>query len=138
LAAIPEFLARADGLPRLQNVYGGFKFASVRQYDIGLKYQAIMQGQADVCVAFSTDGEILQDGLIVFDDDKHAFPPYQAAPVVRQDTLNRVPAIATALNKVAPLLDDATVRRANLAISGSAKREPADVVHEFLQTHGLG
>lgn len=138
LAVGPEFLKRPDGLPGLIKAYGGFRFKEIRQFDIGLRYQAILDNKADVCVAFSTDGSILQYDLVVFHDDKHFFPPYHVAPVVRMDTLQRAPQIKDALNKVAPLLDDATVRRINLAIDGSAKREPVDMAREFMQQHGLG
>lgn len=138
LAVGPEFVKRPDGLPGLIKAYGGFRFKEVRQFDIGLRYQAILERKADVCVAFSTDGAILQYDLVVFDDDKRFFPPYQVAPVVRMETLKGVPEIKDDLNKIAPLLDDATIRRINLAIDGSAKREPADMAREFLQQHGLG
>lgn len=137
LAVTPEFLNRPDGLRRLQETYGGFRFKQTIQVDIGLRYQALLDKRADVTVAFSTDGEIEEYKLIVFDDDRHAFPPYQAAPVVRDAALSRWPAIAPALNRAAPLLDDATMRGINLAIVGPQKREPADVAREFIAQHRL-
>ena len=136
IAVTAEFLNRPDGMPALRRTYGGFNFKEVRQFDIGLRYQALLDKRADVCVAFSTDGEILQYDLLVFEDDKHAFPPYHAAPVVRQDALQKTPQLAE-LNKLAPLLDEATIRAVNLVITGPQKREPADVAREFLQKHGL-
>ena len=135
LAVTAEFLNRPDGLPGLRRAYGGFDFKQIVQVDIGLRYQALLDKRADVAVAFSTDGEIAEYDLVVFVDDKHAFPPYQAAPVVRDAALQRYPAIAPALNKVAPLLDEATIRNINLQINGPQKREPADVVRDFLQKH---
>ena len=137
LAVTAEFLNRPDGLPALRRAYGGFNFKQIVQVDIGLRYQALIDKRADVAVAFTTDGEIDQYQLVVFDDDKHAFPPYQAAPVVRDDALQRFPGIAAALDAVTPLLDEATIRSVNLAINGPDKREPADVAHEFLQKHPL-
>lgn len=138
LAVTSEFLNRPDGLPALRRVYGGFRFKNIVQVDIGLRYQALIDRRADVAVAFSTDGEIIQYQLVIFDDDKHAFPPYQAAPVVRDETLRRFGAIAPALDAVAPLLTEAVIRNVNFAINGPQKREPADVVHDFLQQHALG
>ncbi len=138
LAVTPEFLNRPDGLRRLQEAYGDFHFKQVVQVDIGLRYRALLDERADVTVAFSTDGEIEEYKLVVYDDDKHAFPPYQAAPVVRDAALSRWPAIAPALNRAAPLLDDATMRAINLAIVGPQKREPSDVAREFIAQHGLG
>src|SRR5579875_2790711 len=133
LGAIPEFVKRPDGLPGLQRAYGGFRFKSIRLLDIGLKYQALESGDVDVVVAFGTDGAIAADDLYVFVDDKHVWPTYQAAPVVRNATLAKYPAIAEALNRLSPLLDDDVMRRLNESIDGPSKREPADVardVHE--------
>jgi len=137
IAVTAEFLNRPDGLPGLRRVYGGFAFKSIVQVDVGLRYQALLDRRADIAVAFSTDGEITEYDLVVFTDDKHAFPPYQAAPIVRNAALAKYPSIAPTLNKVAPLLDDATIRSVNLAIDGPKKLEPADVVHDFLQKHPL-
>lgn len=137
LAVTPEFLNRPDGLRRLKAAYGGFDFKQTVQVDIGLRYQALLDKRADVTVAFSTDGEILEYSLLVFADDKHAFPPYQAAPVVRDDTLSRFPAIATTLDRIAPLLDNRTIQAVNLEIVGPKKREAADVARDFIAQHNL-
>ena len=124
-------------MPGLRRTYGGFAFKQIVQVDIGLRYQALLDRRADVAVAFSTDGEIAEYDLVVFEDDKHAFPPYQAAPVVRDAALAKYPSIAPTLNKIAPLLDDATIRGVNLAINGPKKLEPPDVVRDFLQKHQI-
>jgi osmoprotectant transport system substrate-binding protein len=136
LGAIPEFTKRADGLPGLQRVYGGFQFKEVRLFDIGLKYEALLHGQVDVVVAFGTDGQILADKLVVFVDDKHFWPAYHVAPVVRAATLQRLPQIRPALDALAPLLTDGVMRTLNYAVDG-LKREPADLAHEFLAAHKL-
>ncbi len=138
LGAIPEFVKRPDGLPGLQQAYGGFTFKSVRLLDIGLKYKALEHGDVDVVVAFGTDGAIAADNLYVFVDDKHVWPTYQAAPVVRNATLAKYPGIAGALDKLAPLLTDDVMRRLNESIDGPSKREPADVAHEFIEQNRLG
>jgi osmoprotectant transport system substrate-binding protein len=136
LGAIPEFTNRADGLPGLQKAYGGFRFASVKLFEIGLKYKALETGQVDVVVAFGTDGQIEVDRLLVFEDDKHFWPTYQVAPVVRSATLAKYPAIATHLNKLAPLLTDDVMRGLNAQVDG-AKKDPVDVARTFLGQHGL-
>ncbi len=56
--------------------------------DPGLRYQALVNGEADVVVAFGTDGEISAFNLVLLQDDKGLFPPYQVAPVIRQDVLD--------------------------------------------------
>jgi len=136
LGAIPEFTKREDGLPGLQRVYGGFEFAQVRLFDIGLKYEALVRGQVDVVVAFGTDGQIVADKLVIFADDKHFWPAYQVAPVVRAATLTRLPQIATILNGLAPLLTDDAMRSLNFAVDGK-KDEPGDVARDFLTAHKL-
>ncbi len=137
LGAVPEFVKRSDGLPGLQRAYGGFNFKSVRIVDIGLKYKALLDGDVDVVVAFGTDGLIVADNLVVMQDDKHFFPPYQVAPVIRQDALKARPELAAILNRVAPLLTDTVMRTLNNQIDGPQKREPADVARDFIKAHGL-
>jgi len=136
LGAIPEFTKRDDALPGLQRAYGGFAFKDIKLFDIGLKYKALESGAVDVVVAFGTDGKIEIDKLYVFVDDKHFWPSYQVAPVVRKATLATYPAIATHLNKLAPLLTDTILRGLNAQVDG-AKKEPRTVALEFLRTHGF-
>jgi osmoprotectant transport system substrate-binding protein len=132
LATIPEFVTRPDGIPGLQRVYGGFHFAGVRTYDIALKYQALLEGQADIATAFTTDGEIVTDALVVLDDDKHLWPAYNVAPLVRQTTLARYPQIVTALDGVTPRITDRAVQTMNAEIESNG-RDPADVASAFLR-----
>jgi osmoprotectant transport system substrate-binding protein len=136
LGTVPEFLQRDDGLPGLRRRYGGFRFKKIVQLDNGVKYQALAHGDVDVVVAFTTDGEIAAQHLTVFEDDKHLFPAYQAAPVVRPGALAAYPRLAPALNALAPRLTTVTMRALNLEVDGPLQREPADVAHEFLErTH---
>ncbi len=137
LGTVPEFLTRADGLPGLQKRYGGFKFKAVKVLDNGLKYAALQHGDVDVVVAFSTEGQLKADSLIVLEDNKHLFPVYQAAPVVRHAALTAKPTLADPLNKLAPLLDTDLMQNLNLQVEGQQKRDPADVARDFLKQHGL-
>lgn len=136
LGAIPEFVKRADALPGLRKAYGGFAFKDIKIFTIGLKYKALASGNVDVVVAFGTDGQIEVDKLVVFEDDKHFWPSYQVAPVVRNELLATYPSIATHLNKLAPLLTDSIMRGLNAQVDG-ARKEPKDVAAEFLKTHGF-
>ena len=138
LGTVPEFLSRSDGLPGLRKRYGGFAFKQVKIVDNGLKYQALTHGDVDVVVAFSTEGQIKADSLIVLEDDKHLFPAYQVAPVVRNVALDANPALAQALNAVSPLLTDDVMQNLNLQVDGPQKREPADVARDFLHQNGMG
>jgi osmoprotectant transport system substrate-binding protein len=138
LGAVPEFLTRADGLPGLQKRYGGFHFKQVKIIDNGLKYQALDHGDVDVILAFTTEGLIKANSVVVLEDDKHLFPPDAVAPVVRQASLDAKPAIAAPLNKLAPLLTTDVMQNLNLQVDGPQKREPADVARDFLKQNGLG
>ncbi len=133
-----EFIGREDGLPGLQKAYGGFQFKDVKQLGTGsLRYQALLDGQIDVVVAFGTDGQINGDHLVLLKDDKSFYPIYNIAPVVRMDTLQANPQIATVLNKLAPLLTDAVMSGLNWQVDGPDKKEPAAVAKAFLQQSGL-
>ncbi len=133
LATIQEFLARPDGLPGLQRYYGGFHFQSIRTYDIALKYEALLTGKADVATAFTTDGTIAARGLIVLRDDRHFWPAYHAAPVVRTATLVRFPRMRAALDALSARLSTSAVASMNERIE-SAQMSPAAVAHGFLQS----
>lgn len=133
-----EFLEREDGIKGLQEAYGGFEFQDVRQLGTGsLRYQALMDGQVDVVVAFGTDGAIEGNDLIVLIDDQVFYPIYNIAPVVRMDTLNDYPQIAELLNALAPLLTDDVMSGLNWQVDGPEGREPAEVAREFLLENDL-
>lgn len=132
----PEFAEREDGLPGLKKAYGDFNLKQYIAVDPGLKYKGLVDGQADVAVAFGTDGEISAFNLVVLQDDKNLFPPYPVAPVVRQQALDANPKIKDQLNKLAPKLTDDTMRRLNNEVSGNQK-EPAAVAKDFLTQEGL-
>jgi osmoprotectant transport system substrate-binding protein len=136
MAGPPEFQEREDGLPGLKAAYGDFQLKEYRSIEPGLRYQALTGAQADVIVAFGTDGEIAAFDLVVLEDDRELFPPYQVAPVVRQAALEANPAIAEALNPLAPLLTDEVMRQLNYEVSGN-QREPSEVASEFLREAGL-
>jgi osmoprotectant transport system substrate-binding protein len=116
----------------LQAAYGNFDLKELQAVDAGLRYKGLVDGEADVAVAFGTDGEISAFNLVVLEDDQNLFPPYQMAPVVSQAALEtRTPASPTALNQLSPLLNDGVMRELNYEVSGN-QREPAEVAREFL------
>ncbi len=131
-----EFQEREDGLPGIMKTYGAFKLKKYIPVDPGLKYKGLLEGQADVSVAFGTDGQIAVNNLVVLNDDKHLFPISQITPVVRQQALDANPGIKTVLNTLAPFLTDKVMSTLNFEVDGK-KRESADVAKEFLTTQGL-
>lgn len=138
LGGPPEFAERADGIKGLQKAYGGFEFKEFRQLGTGnLRYDALEHGDVDVVVAFGTDGQINGLGLVLLRDDRHFYPVYQAAPVVREDVLKKYPAIATALDKLAPLLTNGVMAGLNWQVDGPDKKAYAAVAETFLREKGL-
>lgn len=124
-----EFQQRPDGFPALQRVYG-LEFRDVRTMDLGLLYRALADRQVDLGVGSATDGLIDALGFVVLADDRHAFPPYEAVPVVRQAALDTFPGLRGALDSLGGTLTAATMRRLNQAVDGG-HRAPADVVRDL-------
>lgn len=131
-----EFFDRQDGYDGLVETYGlKFKGEPLKM-QVALKYQAIGNGDMDVTDAFATDGPIQQYNLHVLKDDKGFFPPYYAAPIIREDTLEKYPELEDVLNSLAGLIDDATMTELNYKIDVEGQ-EVADVATEFLKSKGL-
>jgi osmoprotectant transport system substrate-binding protein len=131
LAAGNEFAGRADGLPGLERVYG-LHFRRFRQFAaLGLRYAALRHGQADVVNGYATDWQIADSGLVTLADDKHLWPPYQLAPVVRQAALRDFPPLAEALARVDARLDNRTMQELNRQVDQDGD-EPREVAARFL------
>lgn len=131
-----EFLTRPDGLPGLQETYD-LEFSEERGMDPGIMYQALDEEQVDVISAFATDGRIPGLGLVTLEDDLGFFPPYFAAPVVRDELLSEDPAIADVLNQLAGAIDDETMANLNLQVDEGGQ-EPRDVARAFLDELSAG
>lgn len=111
-----EFDQRDDGIPALTKTYGQFKFKSSAIYDNSLKYKILTDDKADVAVAYTTEGQLVDPKFVVLEDDKHVWPPYNLAPVVRQSALTANPKIETVLNKVSALIDTKTIIALNAKV----------------------
>lgn len=131
-----EFVERSDGLPGLQETYGGFNFGEVVGMDPGLLYTGLDQGDIDVTTCFGTDGQIAAFDLVVLEDDMGFWPPYPAAPIVRQDVLEEHPEIAEVLNGLSARLDGEAMQQLNWEVAGNG-REPDEVARDFLVQEGL-
>ncbi|WP_080058566.1 ABC transporter permease/substrate-binding protein [Spirosoma aerolatum] len=124
-----EFYGRADGYPGLQKTYG--LTLRPRLIDQNLMYEAIHRGQVDIISGYSTDGRIKAYDLLVLTDNRHAFPPYDAAPVIRQAVLNRFPALGQTLNRLAGQLTDSVMTALNYQVDYQ-KQSPEAVARNFL------
>ena len=135
LGCTQEFLERPDGYKGLQKHYG-MDFKSVHGMDPGLTYAAARDGKVDVIDGFATDGRIPAFKLKVLEDDKQFFPPYFAAPIVREDLLKKHPQIADALNLLAGKLDNKQMAALNAQVD-LEKKDAKDVAKQWLKSQGL-
>ena len=135
LGAEPDFFDRQDGYPGLSQAYS-MEFARTMDMDIGLKYQALLGGQVDVIVVFTTDGQLAESDVAVLEDDQGFYPSYRCGNVVRLDTLQEHPELRPELEKLEGAISDADMARMNHAVETDG-REPKDVALEFLAERGL-
>ncbi|HZU96737.1 MAG TPA: glycine betaine ABC transporter substrate-binding protein [Planctomycetota bacterium] len=128
IAVSEEFLRRPDGLPALEERYG-LAFGGVRAMSHELAYTAIARGKIDALDAYATDPELADLDLVPLEDDRRAFPPYHAAPVVRPEILER-PEVRAALQSLVGTIDAETMRDMNREVRHGAS--PRDVARRFL------
>ena len=133
----PDYIERADGFPLLAETYG-LEFKSVNDIDIGLKYQALQNGDIDVTNAFTTDAQLGNPaaGLVTLEDDLHLQVNYFCSTVVRQDALEKYPELEKALMKMDGLLSDSEMAHLNylVEVEGADEKE---VARNFLVEKGV-
>jgi osmoprotectant transport system substrate-binding protein len=129
-----EFQQRPDGLAGLVKAYGLRMAGDPVTMDLGLLYQALGARKVDLIAANSTDGLISALDVKVLDDDRHYFPPYECAVVVREASLQRYPKLRAALEELSGKLSDDTMRRLNYQVDGK-HRAVAEVAAEFLRSY---
>lgn len=131
-----EFMERPDGYRGLAALYGLHFAGQPRVMDLGLLARALKDHQIDIAAGNATDGLIPTLDLFVLEDDRHYFPPYEAVPVMRGQTLKQHPEAALALAQLGGEISDQDMGRLNYAVDGQ-RRDVKDVVREFLQHKGL-
>jgi osmoprotectant transport system permease protein len=130
-----EFLERKDGYPAVSKTYG-LKFAKIQQMEFGLIYQALKEKQVDLIAANSTDGLISVLNLVVLDDDKQYFPPYQAVPIFNQAILKKYPELRTVINQLTGLISTKDIQAMNYQVDNQSR--PVDqVAHDWLKLKNL-
>jgi glycine betaine/choline ABC-type transport system substrate-binding protein len=131
-----EFFERQDGYPALIEKYGLQFGPRPKTMDLNLVYRALQGGEIDLAVGNSTDGLIAAMGLQILDDDQRFFPPYDAAPVARRETLERYAGLREALAELAGQLSEEDMQRYNYLIDGE-HRPIEEVAREILTIKGL-
>ncbi|HTP44203.1 MAG TPA: glycine betaine ABC transporter substrate-binding protein [Candidatus Acidoferrum sp.] len=131
-----EFMERPDGYQGLARIYS-LRFAEApRILDLGLLYRALLEKQVDLVAGNSTDGLLSARDLVILKDDKLYFPPYDAVPVIRGQTVTRHPEVRAAIAELAGKISDAEMQKMNYAVDGE-HRDAAEVAREFLKANGL-
>ncbi|MGE6386555.1 glycine betaine ABC transporter substrate-binding protein [Pseudomonas sp. NPDC078416] len=132
-----EFANRSDGLVGMVKHYGmNLGRENTRQMDAGLVYTALRNGQVFAGLVYTTDGRLNAFKLKVLADDKHYFPDYTAAPVIRKEYLDKHPELSDLLKPLAALLDNQTMRTLNARIDVDHE-SPTVVAAEFLREHPI-
>jgi glycine betaine/choline ABC-type transport system substrate-binding protein len=126
-----EFLQRQDGYPGLARAYDLRFAAPPTAMDLSLIYRALAERQVDLVAGDATSGLIAAYDLVMLEDDRHYFPPYDAVPVGRTAVLLAHPEIREAMAALAGRITAADMRRMNHAVDAE-HRDPADVAREFL------
>jgi len=131
-----EFLNRKDGFSGLAETYN-LRFAeSPKVMNVARVYPALKDKQVDLVVGNSTDGQIGRLDLVVLKDDRLFFPPYQAVPVVRQQTLQKHPELREVFQKLSGKISASEMQRLNFQVEAE-KKDVKQVVEQFLLSKGL-
>lgn len=130
----PEFIGRQDGFLGLQQKYR-FDLRTV-VIDDAMMYKALYENKLDVISGYSTDGRIKAFDLVALQDDKSIFPPYYAAPIIREEILEKYPEVEEALNLLSGRINDSVMTSLNYKVD-HLQLNPEAVAKEFLQSQGL-
>lgn len=130
-----DYFEREDGYNAVCQAYN-MHFGQTMDLDIGLKYQALSQGQIDATVVFTTDGQLSSPDVVVLEDDLGFFPSYLCGNVVRNDVLDAHPKLRDELEKLAGTISDADMAEMKHAVETDGQ-EPRDVAEDFLRDRDL-
>ncbi|HEL1669503.1 TPA: ABC transporter permease/substrate-binding protein [Streptococcus suis 2651] len=129
-----EFNDREDGNIGLKNLYN--LQLNVKTMEPALRYEAIKSGNVQIIEAYSTDSKVVTYKLKILEDDKRLFPPYQAAPLLSKETLEKYPELEPALGVLAGNISTEEMTRMNYAVDVEGK-SAEQVAREYLEQEGL-
>jgi osmoprotectant transport system permease protein len=130
-----DFIGRSDGLVGLSRVYG-LRPRVVRPLAPAVKYQALVSGAVDVIDGYSTDGLLARYDLVTLVDDRHFFPPYEAAALVTDRLQAQIPTAIATLTLLSGRLDEKTMRQLNRRVEVDGE-DVRVVAGDELKTLGL-
>lgn len=131
-----EFLERQDGYKGLVKTYDLRFEDAPRVMDLGLLYRALQNNSVDIVAGSNTDGLIKALGLVVLEDDKHYFPPYDAVPIVNPALFQKCGNAHSAFQMLAGRITAERMRAMNYAVDGE-KKDAGEVAREFLENQSF-
>jgi osmoprotectant transport system substrate-binding protein len=135
IAASAECFQRTDCGRGLEQVYG-LKFRREIPIDVALRHEVVESGRADLTIPFTTDGRIAQNKMIILEDDKNLFPPYNVHFVIRSDAARRLgPNAQRVIEKVDDELTNEVMTELNSRVDLD-KQKPEDVARSYLEAYG--
>lgn len=129
-----EFIDRDDGLKGIKKTYS--LDVTAKSMEPALRYEAISKGKINLVDAYATDSELRQYNLALLKDDKHFFPTYQGAPLMKTSFANKHPKVVQALNKLAGKISETDMQEMNYEVNVK-KKSASTVAHNYLVKHGL-
>lgn len=135
LAVSYEFQQRSNSLLAL-NSYQLPMAEPQRGMEEAKLFPALQHGDVTMISSSLADGHLVSSDFTVLSDDKHAFPPYQACLLVRQDALADDPQLRAALSELSGKFTNSLIRKLDSEIDLDHK-QPAGVAAEFLSQTGL-
>lgn len=130
-----EFKDRYDGYVGMQEVYN-LDLETVKTMEPGIRQQALSNGEVDVIDAYATDSYMIKFDLVTLDDPKNLFPPYQGAPLLREETLMKYPELEEILNQLGGKITDDEMRQMNYQVDYEDK-SPEKIARNYLTEQGL-
>ncbi|MFB5663113.1 ABC transporter permease/substrate-binding protein [Alteribacillus sp. HJP-4] len=130
-----EFADRSDGYKGMSDVYD-FTFDTVETMEPGLRTRAVQTGDVDVIDAYATDADIVEFDLTLLEDDQDFFPPYQGAPLLKEETLEEYPEIEDILNQLGGEISDEEMQDMNYMVDYK-DADPSEVAEDYLTENGF-
>lgn len=130
-----EFKDRQDGYVGMQELYN-LDIKNIRTMEPGVRQKALKNGEVDIIDAYATDSYMIELNLKTLEDPENLFPPYQGAPLLRQETLKKYPELENILNQLGGEITDQEMREMNYEVVYK-DNDPEQVARDYLQKRGL-
>src|SRR5699024_9420516 len=130
-----EFKDRHDGYVGMQELYG-LDIDQIKTMEPGIREKALSNGEVDIIDGYATDSYMVELDLVALDDPEELFPPYQGAPLLREETLKKYPELEEVLNQLGGKITDEEMRKMNYMVDYE-DASPEKVAHDYLVENGL-